>query len=163
MKRNNYVKLLISSILYLVFLTSCDYYNKYREHQNIESIIKSWVGEKIYLPNSIINKTSECSRNNHNSIVDKKMVVYIDTTECTECKLRLQEWKLKIKEMKESVRFIFIVNPRDYDIAKSIFCREKLESMLFLDTNNEFRNKNKLLSDKKYLITLLYGVVLLKI
>lgn len=155
MKRNNYTQFIISSILCCVLLTSCDYYTKFREHQKLKSTITDWVGKKIYLPNTVLNNALECDKDNDDGFIDKKLIVYIDTTECTECRLHLQEWKLKINELKESVRFTFIVNPEVYDITRSIFCKEKLESMLFLDTNNEFRDKNQIIADKKYQVFLL--------
>lgn len=149
MKRNNLIKITFYSIICILVLTNCKNESKNKKYNEIKNTLELWIGKKIYLSNMLIH-AADSNRYNHSILLEKKIVVYIDTTSCTECRLHLQEWNVKIRELKNNIRFIFIVNPKKYEIAKSIFCREKLESMLFQDMNNEFKYKNKILSNVKY-------------
>jgi hypothetical protein len=125
---------------------SCNYFDKNRERENVKNVLKTWIGKEVYLSNLSIHGEA---------IGNKKIIIYVDSTDCTECRLHIQEWKLKIRELNNRVNFIFIVNPKNYKMAKAVFYREKLESMLFMDNNYEFKNKNKLPDDVRYHVFLL--------
>lgn len=119
-----------------------------------KNIIENWIGKKLEIPfdmkkEIILNTTKEIDFVN----CDKKIITYVDTTGCVECKLAISEWKLKIREMKllnPNVAFYFIINAKKYDVIKSVFYKERFDYPIFFDYKNSFYSKNKLLNDSKY-------------
>ena len=105
--------------IFLFFLCiSCGYTNK-----EISQIVKEWQNKEIIFPYSlqskIMGKDTAC-----NYLLNKKykILLYVDSTACTECKLQLYEWYKLIKESQkytDSLSFIFVVqtpNPKKIDI-----------------------------------------------
>ena len=81
--------------IFLFFLCiSCGYTNK-----EISQIVKEWQNKEIIFPYSlqskIMGKDTAC-----NYLLNKKykILLYVDSTACTECKLQLYEWYKLIKE-----------------------------------------------------------------
>ena len=75
--------------IFLFFLCiSCGYTNK-----EISQIVKEWQNKEIIFPYSlqskIMGKDTAC-----NYLLNKKykILLYVDSTACTECKLQLYEW-----------------------------------------------------------------------
>ena len=110
--------------IFLFFLCiSCGYTNK-----EISQIVKEWQNKEIISPYSlqskIMGKDTAC-----NYLLNKKykILLYVDSTACTECKLQLYEWYKLIKESQkytDSLSFIFVVqtpNPKKIDII----CKKK--------------------------------------
>ena len=83
--------------IFLFFLCiSCGYTNK-----EISQIVKEWQNKEIIFPYSlqskIMGKDTAC-----NYLLNKKykILLYVDSTACTECKLQLYEWYKLIKKVK---------------------------------------------------------------
>ena len=74
-----------------------------------------------------------------------KILLYVDSTACTECKLQLYEWYKLIKESQkytDSLSFIFVVqtpNPKKIDI---ICKKNKFDYPIFYDSKNNINKIN---------------------
>ena len=128
--------------IFLFFLCiSCGYTNK-----EISQIVKEWQNKEIIFPYSlqskIMGKDTAC-----NYLLNKKykILLYVDSTACTECKLQLYEWYKLIKESQkytDSLSFIFVVqtpNPKKIDI---ICKKNKFDYPIFYDSKNNINKIN---------------------
>lgn len=102
-----------------ILLSGCD--EKKRE---LTKLVKEWQGREILFPSNpemkLFGKDTVCpdlfSR-------DYKIVNYIDTNDCTECRMKLFDWQL-LKEEADSLRldasFIFIAWVKDYKYLENL-------------------------------------------
>ena len=106
----------VGVLLLLLFCMSCE--KKEHDKQN-RRIVHDHIGRKMLFPKDIVYtrflKDTIDYRVPEN--VEYKVVVYVDSTGCTECKLKLQEWKDFISYVDtlsgKKVAFIFFYNMSD--------------------------------------------------
>ena len=89
----------------------------------------------------------ECKQASSKSNSNFKMIVYIDSTECTPCALsHLRYWNPLIKETKNiDINYIFIIAPKTkeiYDINVEMEITD-LENSIYLDKKYVFLKNNK--------------------
>ena len=102
--------------------------------------VKQWQGKEIYFPDSltsrIMGKDTSCTELFNK---DYKILVFVDSTDCTECKLQLYEWSKLInnsQQYNDKLSIIFIIhtpNPKNIDI---ICKKNKFNYPLFYDKKN---------------------------
>ena len=109
---NNSCKLL--SIIFVICLISC----QSTQEREAKLIVKEWIRKKINLSSStnfsVYGKDTTCLDILNSSY---KILLYIDSTGCTSCRLKLFEWKNLINEFDTlssvKVGFIFVINPKN--------------------------------------------------
>jgi hypothetical protein len=108
-------KLLLLLFLFIpqVFI-SC---KKYQKTVKLEHIVKEWTNKTILFPNiaSTYIDDKDSLKNVSISNMDTKnykILLYIDSTGCTSCKLRLHVWKTYIEQFVSKVNFMFYFQPK---------------------------------------------------
>lgn len=85
-----------------------------------------------------------------------KILLSVDSTECTGCKLQLDRWKDYISEMAttvtEDISFLFFIQPKDTTELKYILINEDFEYPICLDIEGRFAALNHLFSDQVFLL-----------
>lgn len=85
-----------------------------------------------------------------------KILLSVDSTDCTGCKLQLDRWKDYISEMKttmsENISFLFFIQPKDTADLKYILINEDFEYPVCIDTKGDFAALNHLSSDQVFLL-----------
>lgn len=141
-------------ILILVFcVLSCKRNVNTAVCRDISSVVSQWENKEIIFPREIDKSGSLDSLLQS----EYKIVAYFDSTGCLECKLSLDEWDVKIKEMKmhNNVSFVFIVQSDKPIIVKSLCKRHWFYYPVFVDEKNLFYTRNHLNNQHKYQVFLL--------
>ena len=124
--------------------------NDNRKSTEVRNILKEWIDKPIIFPDELL------SQDYFQNDFSKTILIYIDSTDCTECRLNVDEWGLKIRELREyNVEFKFIINPNNYKMAKAVFFREGLYNVIFEDVDYKFKNLNNIPQDVIYNVFLL--------
>lgn len=123
------------SIIFIMCFISCQSF-KEREAKHI---VKEWIGKKIYFSAStnfsVNGKDTNCL-----DILNSpyKILLYIDSTGCTGCRLKLLEWKNLINEFDTlssvKVGFIFVINPKNVKEIYEIFKNSNFDYPVMIDS-----------------------------
>jgi hypothetical protein len=79
-----------------------------------------------------------------------KILLYIDSTGCTNCKLRIHVWKSYVKELSDKVNFLFYFHPKNECDLMDMLKQEKFTYPIYIDNNDTLNKLNKLVSDIQY-------------
>jgi hypothetical protein len=130
----------------LFSLFSC---KKDKKKEEIEKIIGKWIGKEIVFPANdeyqVIEKDSSIS---YESLFDKeyKILFYSDTTGCTDCKLRLFQWKFIMEDLDSisgrNVGFLFFLFPKNIEEIRLIMERYDFNYPVFIDSTNKIGKLN---------------------
>lgn len=135
-----------SSILFfLIVFISC---NKNQKIETAEKIVSEWIGKTIVYPdNSKIYSNQHDSIYTQNTLASYKILVYVDSTGCTSCKLNLPKWKQYMHEadsaFSQTIDFIFYFYPKNEKDIISILNENNFNYPVFIDIRNEIGIKNE--------------------
>ena len=143
----------------LCLLLCCLSCERFRQERKATEMVRKWVGKEIVFPDSlpvkIQGRDTLCP---DWSDQPYKIVVYIDSAECTDCNLRFYEWSKLIRETQEArlpVAFIFIAHMKDYAELEILAKRDRFTYPIWYDRHHEFGKRNHLPDDPKYQTLLL--------
>jgi hypothetical protein len=139
--------------LIVICFSSCT--NK--QKKDAAKIVNEWTGKEIKFPQGI-NCTS---MGRDTTCVDLysdnyKILLYVDSLGCTNCRLNLPEWKKIINEsdtiFSKLPEFIFFFQPKKKDERELqyIFKNNGFRHSVFIDKENEIDNLNKFPSKSEY-------------
>lgn len=154
-----YINKIKSAVFFIIiigisFFSSCE---KNKEKHLLKTVIQQWSGKQIRFPDNCTcrwqNKdTSLCA-----ALFDKeyKVLLYVDSTGCTSCKLGLAQWKHLISstdtmDIKEKLSFLFFFHPQNKRELGFLLKRDGLDYPVFLDTANTIDKLNRFPSDPAY-------------
>lgn len=123
------------SIIFVMCLISC----QSPQEREAKHIVKEWIGKKIYLSAStnfsVYGKDTTCLDILNSSY---KILLYIDSTGCTGCRLKLLEWKNLINEFDTltsvKVGFIFVINPKSVKEITEILKSSNFDYPVMIDS-----------------------------
>lgn len=119
---------------------------KDNEKGKIARLVTEWQGKEVLLPESSIftiqgKDTVQVATN-----AEHKILVYVDSTGCTSCRLQLHKWKELISEVDSlsgnTVQFLFYLTPKSVKEARYITRRDDFTHPLCIDLNNEIGRMN---------------------
>jgi hypothetical protein len=133
----------------LIF-TSCE---ENKKNLETKSIIQEWMGQTIKLPDikpfCLFSKDSTPELLNNKS-KDYKILLYVDSTGCTNCLLRLKIWKTYIEELGDKIEFLFYLRPKTDRELLAILKVDQFNYPIFIDKENELNKLNKLHPNPQY-------------
>lgn len=141
------MKILLIFIVILCF--SC-----HSRKQEINRILKEWDNKTILFPSTLQAKVYGKDTNAYELLEKKyKIVLHVDSTGCSPCKLGLYAWAKLIESYKlyqDSVSFILVVhvlNPRKMEII----CREnQFKYPIFYDLDGKMDKANLFPKDESF-------------
>lgn len=136
----------INLLLLLLFLASC---TKESKKDNITKVVTAWQNKEIVFPkNMIFTRFGEDTLNYQITKTKYKIVLYVDSNDCTWCKLQLSKWKELIGYFdsisKKNVSFIPIIHPKEMKEIQSILKKENFDKPVCIDNDDKFNKLNKL-------------------
>lgn len=151
MKYNKKHLLLQAVILLLLGFYSC----KDKKVREAEKLVNEWMGKEILFPASanphIQNRDTLCPELFEK---DYKILLYVDTTGCTDCKLGLRYWSDLIKEADSlapgKVGFLFYFYPKNEKELYFLMKRDGFDYPVFIDSQNEINRLNQFSKDSRY-------------
>jgi hypothetical protein len=113
--------------------------------------ITEWIGKQIQLSNNY--RCGFLGRDTTHDLCaeilskEYKVLLYLDSTGCTPCKLRLSEWKKLMYEADSlfagKLGFIFVFYPKDKRELYFLLKRDQMDYPVFVDTGNIIYQLNK--------------------
>ena len=147
-------KLLIITMFIVFCLPSC---KQNKRWDSAAKIVSEWTGKEIMFPEGLscisMDRDTTCIDVHNDNF---KIVLYVDSLGCTNCRLSLSTWK-KIMKESDSVfirkpEFVFIFQPkkRDEKELSLIFRNNGFSHPVFIDQENETDRMNKFPSKPEY-------------
>lgn len=142
-------------IIVISFVSSCKQDKKKAE---AEQIVSEWTGKEIRFPEEYV-----CNFSGRDTATvscmelferEYKILFYVDSTGCTDCKLRLFEWKHFIKETDSlsanKLSFLLFFHPKDKKELQLLLRRDRFDYPVFIDTDNAIDKLNHFPAQAKY-------------
>jgi hypothetical protein len=141
--------------LFIFFFTGCQ---KQRRKAEAKSIINEWIGKEIKFPEkfqcNLAGKDTSSILCEDLMESEYKILLYVDSTGCTGCKLQLMEWNYLINEInsihRNNLSFLFFLYPKNITELKLILHRNNFQYPVFIDTKDEINCLNKFAKQSKY-------------
>ena len=119
-----------------------------------EMIVAKWTGEEIIFPADVectyLGRDTVCPDQN----TPYKILLYTDSTGCTDCKLQLYKWNALIEEaetiMPGKVSFHFYFQPQDEQELKFMLRRDHFKQAVYMDRRSKLHGANKLPDNMSY-------------
>lgn len=116
------------------------------DKERIANLVTEWQGKEIFLPDKGAFTIQGKDTVQFPIESNYKILVYVDSTGCTSCRLQLQRWKQLIEEVdsvsNKSVQFLFYLTPKNVKEARYITRRDNFTYPLCVDLSNEIDQLN---------------------
>jgi hypothetical protein len=124
-----------------------------------EKIITEWIGKEIRFPDNfqcnVLGKDTASALCSGLLDAEYKILLYVDSLGCTNCKLRLLEWKQLMAEIdslntNHRLDFLFFFHPKDKKELLFLFKRDKMNYPVFIDSDNAIDSLNNFPEQMEY-------------
>ena len=123
--------------------------NKNREE--VAKIVSEWIGKEIRFPDNVpcyvSGKDTLQELCNANFQKEFKILLYVDSTGCSSCRLRLPVWKQLIEEadslFQGKVGFLLFFQPKKVKDIGFMFVQDKFDYPIFIDIDRAINNLNR--------------------
>jgi hypothetical protein len=139
-------------LIVVVACCLCSCGKKYKQHTTATKVVNEWTGKEILLPanNSCqcysLERTVEIVECTQQLESDYKVLLYVDSTGCTSCKLRLLSWKELIQEADSAfagkLSFTFFFYPKNKEMLYTLLSGYRMDYPVFIDESNEINRLN---------------------
>ncbi|WP_298648987.1 DUF1573 domain-containing protein [uncultured Proteiniphilum sp.] len=107
----------------------------------IAGIVAGWQEREIIFPEDIVfTRYGKDTLSYQIPVSDYKILMYVDSTGCTGCKLQLHKWREFIKEVDTltggSVPVLFIFHPRDRKEISYLLRRDGIDIPVYIDIDD---------------------------
>ena len=129
-------------------LTACKENNK----EKFAQLVQEWQGKEIVFPERMVF-TRFVTEQVEYQIPETayKILIYVDSTGCTSCKLQLPKWKELIAHTdsitNNSIPFIFVFQSKDDKELRYILKRDNFDRPVCIDRNSQLDKLNKFPQD----------------
>ena len=136
-------------ILFLLFLLAACRENK---KDQFARLVQEWQGKEIVFPQDMAF-TRFVTEQVEYRIPDAeyKVLIYVDSTGCTSCKLQLPKWKELIAHVDSAtngnIPFIFVFQSKDDRELRYILKCDNFDRPVCIDRNNRFNSSNRFPQD----------------
>ncbi|WP_449039926.1 DUF1573 domain-containing protein [Parabacteroides goldsteinii] len=144
---------LIILVLLPIFF-SCKNEQKEKEKQ-IAKLVTEWQGKEIKFPDNLIfTRYLTDTTDFQIPQSEYKVLVYVDSTGCTSCKLQLHKWKELIEyadsETQGKVPFLFFFHPKDTKEIRYLLKRNGFDRPVYIDLDDRLNKLNKFPADMTF-------------
>ena len=147
----------------LIFSLSACKGNKRR--YEITKVALEWTGKQILFPEHVpcyvSGKDALFSLCDEIFLKEFKILLYVDSTGCSDCRLKLFEWKQLIEEIDtlflRNVGFLLYFQPKNADDMTELFLRNSFDHPVFMDTEGSINHLNRFPQEMQYQCYLLDG------
>jgi hypothetical protein len=126
-----------------------------RPKEEAARLVAEWQGREILFPENIVF-TRNLTDTTDYRIPDSeyKVLIYVDSTGCTTCKLQLSKWKELIASVDSltggSVPFLFFLHSNNYREIRYVLKEVGFELPVCIDTEDALNRLNRFLPDAAY-------------
>lgn len=138
-------------IIQAICLLSC----KESEERKIKHLVNEWQGKEIIFPQHMIfTKFITDTVDYQIPDTDYKILVYIDSSGCTGCKLQLPKWKEFVaftdSIVGRKIPFLFFFHSKDYKEMHYLFKINKFDRPVCMDMEDQLNKLNKFPTDSRF-------------
>ena len=134
--------------IFVICHSSCE---KNKRKEDAVKVVQEWIGKEIRFPENVpcfvsgVETFSDaCTDFFHKEF---KILLYVDSTGCSSCRMRLFDWKQLIEEAERlypgKVGFLFFFQPKLIKDIDFLFVRDRFEYPVFMDTGSEINCLNR--------------------
>jgi hypothetical protein len=144
-------------LLLLAFSTvACKKNNRLAE---AEKIVNEWLGREIKFPSDVrccvLGKDTTATLCSELFDREFKVLLYVDSTGCSDCRLKLFLWKQMIAEsdslFHDRLSFLFYFQPKESEIPLTfLFDSYQFDYPVFVDMKNEIFKLNRFSQESQY-------------
>jgi hypothetical protein len=129
-----------------VVLFSC------HEAETFETVMKKWSGKTIKFPenNPVYIYAKDTAKYVIAGNKPYKILLYSDSTGCTNCKLRLAVWRDYIDKIGDKVDFLFWFNPKDEEELSTSFKINRFKYPVYMDKDDKLNKLNRFPTNPMY-------------
>jgi len=141
----------------LLLATSCKTANRKKE---AKQLVVAWIGKEIHFPDNItcnvLGKDTIGSLCEQLYQADYKVLLYVDSSGCSDCRLKLVIWKELMQEsdslFQGRLRFLFFIQPKKSAPQEISYLvrRNHFDHPVFLDIDDQLNKQNKLPQNLAY-------------
>ncbi len=146
--QGSHYKVLLLCVL-MTFITSCSDKNKH-----VGERVSFWLGQEVTLPENMLCLIKKDTVDIKAFDADYKIVVYIDSLGCTNCKMKLREWtetmNLYNSAPDTDIDLFMIINAKDVPSLQYILRTYDFEYPVLVDTLDSFRKTNGIENDENF-------------
>lgn len=148
----------LAVLFYSVCLLSC--LDQNYKKRDIHSLVNEWNKKEIKFPENIYF-TKYITDTIHYDFIqtDYKILFYMDSIGCLECKLKLHRWKHLIADfdstLNTSISYIFLLDTKHIEKIKDILHENEFDYPVCVDMNGEFQKINYFPEDNRFHVFLL--------
>jgi len=130
-----------------VCLFSC---KDYRKKEEAAKIVKEWSGKEIRFPENtpcyVLGKDTLSTICSDIFQKEYKVLLYVDSTGCSGCRLKLFQWKQLIEEadslFQGKVGFLLFFQPKSVKEMDFLFIRDRFDYPVFIDIKDSINDLN---------------------
>ncbi len=139
--------------LLLVF-SSCQ-----QDKKELTKLVSEWHGRILKLPENSVFTIHGKDTVDFSLDADFKVLVYADSSGCTSCKLRFQDWNFIIEEFDSishgSIKFLFYVSPKSIRELQYLTKQDNFDYPICVDFDNQIYHLNRFPDDERFSVFLL--------
>jgi len=144
----NQGRILLFFAIAVLSVCSCKDYKKQKE---VAKIVNEWIGKEILfsedIPLFVYNKDSQPKISDEYFQKDFKILMYVDSAGCSDCRLRLLDWKQLIEEadslFPEKVGFLLYFQPKSVREMTYLLAQSRFDYPVFMDLNGTINRLNR--------------------
>jgi hypothetical protein len=131
-----------------------------KDQKKIEAlqIVREWAGKEILIPDNIqcviMGKDTTPDACRTLMSAEYKVLLYVDSTGCSSCRLKLFLWKSLISEadslFQGNLSFLLFFQPKSRKDFNFLFWKEQFSYPVFLDMNNSIDRLNHFSQNPEY-------------
>ncbi len=122
-------------------LESCD-----SRDSEQRAVVEEWMGKEIVIPEDLTFQIQDTPINYDFNNADFKIVTYVDSTGCTNCKMKLKEWDKIINDLKSDpeveVNFLMVINSTDLKEIRKMLKENNFQHPVCIDSLGVFNKVN---------------------
>ena len=151
---------IIRGMLFVVFFMPLGLMSCKKDPRRIEAekIVEEWMGKEIQFPEeylcNILGKDTSVTSCSDLFNKEYKVLLYVDSAGCTDCKLKLFQWNQLIEEsdslLKEKVSFLFFFHPKDKKELQFLLKRDRMNYPVFIDFADKLNQLNRFSEQQSY-------------
>ena len=148
-----------------IFIFSLSACRGNKRRDEITKVTLEWIGKEIRFPENVPCYVS--GRDSFPELCDEiflkeyKILLYVDSAGCSDCRLKLFEWKQLMEEadtlFQENVGFLLYFQPKNVHDMANLFLRNMFDHPVFMDTEGSINRLNRFPQAMQYQCYLLDG------
>ena len=125
---------------YLILMVPLLIFSCQRRNSGLNRLVEEWKGKEIDLDGLVYTKYGNDTIKYDTKECDYKIFTYVDSQGCTDCKMKLEEWKSYLKELKsiscKRLGFVYYCAPKSKKTTQYLLQKHEFDLPVCIDTTN---------------------------